>query len=31
MGSMEKYIKDWFIELNRKEIPPSFYVIQINT
>ena len=29
MGSVtEKYIKDWFIELNRKEIPPSFYVIR---
>ena len=24
----EKYIKDWFIDLNRKEIPPSFYVIR---
>jgi SAM-dependent methyltransferase len=29
MGSKtEKYIKDWFIDLNTKEIPPSYYVIR---
>jgi hypothetical protein len=30
MGNMWKYIKDWFVELNRKETL-LLYVIQINT